>query len=111
MDPGRIDRRIEIQRDQGTIVNDFNEPVQDWQRLAMVWAAVKPVSDGEKWASGQTLAAATKRFTIRWSSQVDDVDPRDRLTFDGKTYDILGVKETGRRDFLEITAAARAEQA
>lgn len=31
------------------------------------------------------------------------------LTFDGRTFDIVGIKEIGRREGIEITAAARAE--
>lgn len=108
MDAGRLDRRITILRD-APVNNSFNEPVSVWGDHAIVWAGFKPVSDGEKWASGQTLASAIVRFTVRWSSQVSDVDPRDRITFDGRTYDILGIKEVGRREYLEITAAARAE--
>lgn len=108
MDAGRLDRRITIMRST-TEANDFNELVETWAALATVWAKVEPVKDGERLAAGQMLAGKMSRFTVRYGSEIADVDPRDRLTFDDRTYDILGVKEVGRRAYLEITAEARAE--
>lgn len=108
MDAGRLDRRITLKRATST-ANAFNEAVETWSSLATVWASVVPISDSERMRAGETLAAKKSRFTIRWSSTVADVDPRDRLTFDGRDYDINGVKEVGRREYLEITATARAE--
>jgi SPP1 family predicted phage head-tail adaptor len=105
---GRLDQRIVIQR-AVTSADDFNQPVETFATLATIWAAAVPVSDGERMQSGQTLANKMIRFTIRYSSDVADVDPRDRIVFDGRTYDIAGVKEIGRREGLEITATARAE--
>lgn len=108
MDAGRLDRRIALKRATST-ANAFNEPVVTWTTIATVWASVMPVNDSERMRAGETLAAKQSRFTIRYSSRVADVDPRDRLTFDGRDYDINGVKEVVRREWLEITATARAE--
>lgn len=90
-------------------MNGFNEPELTWNTLATVWASVVPVSDGERMRAGETLGSKQSRFTIRYSSTVANVDPKDRIVFDGKTYDVNGVKEVGRREYLEITATARAE--
>lgn len=108
MDAGRMDRRIAVKRATST-TNGFNEPVYTWATLTTVWAAVKPVNDGERMRAGETLANMQCRFTIRWSATTATVDPRDRLTFDGRDFDINGVKETARREYIEITATARAE--
>lgn len=108
MQAGRLDRRIVIQR--STTVNDsFNQPVETFSTLATVWASAVPVSDGERMKAGQTLANKMMRFTIRYSSDVSDVDPRDRIVFNGRTFDVNGAKEIGRREGIEITATARAE--
>jgi SPP1 family predicted phage head-tail adaptor len=108
MQIGRLDRRITILR-ASVATDSFNEPVQTWAGIATVWARAEPVMDGEKIRAGETLAHKSYRFTIRYSSDVADVDPTYRLTFDGREYDIAGVKELGRREGLEITATARAE--
>lgn len=108
MDAGRLDRRIVLKRRKsGT--NGYGEPVDEWSTLATVWAHVAPVSDGERWRAGETLASKLCRFTIRWSERLSVLDPRDQIEYDGRTWDIQGVKELGRREMIEITAAARAE--
>jgi len=108
MDAGPLDRRIVLKR-RKTGTNEFGEPLDEWTMLATVWASVIPVSDGERWRAGETLAAKLCRFTIRYSSKVAVLDPRDQIEYDGRTWDIQGVKEMGRRQMIEITAAARAE--
>ena len=109
MEAGRLDRRVVLKRRKsGT--DGFGEPVDQWTTLSAVWANVAPVSDGERWRAGETLAAKLCRFTIRWSAAVAVLDPRDQIEYDGRTWDIQGVKEVNRREFLEITAAARGEQ-
>lgn len=108
MDAGRLDRRIVLKRRKSGS-NGFGEPVDEWAVLSTVWANVAPVSDGERWRAGETLASKLCRFTIRWAARVSVLDPRDQIDYDGRTWDIQGVKEMGRREFLEITAAARAE--
>jgi head-tail adaptor len=47
---------------------------------------------------------ATTRFRIRWGLGVEETD---RVSYDGKDFEIIGVKEIGRREGQEITAAAR----
>lgn len=103
-----LDRRITILRRTST-VNTFNESDDTWTTLTTVWASVIPVSDGERLRAGETLAQKSNRYTIRHSSVVDSVNPRDRIVYDTKTFDINGIKEIGRNEFLEITATARAE--
>ena len=109
MDAGRLDRKIALRRVSYATVEGMTEPVETWATFATVWANVMPVSDGERLRSGETLAQMQSRFTIRYSSVVASLDPRDRLQYNGRDYDINGLKELGRREFFEITATARAE--
>ena len=108
MDAGRLDRMIVLKR-RKTGSNNFGEQLDQWTSIGSVWANVAPVSDGERWRAGETLASKLSRFTIRYSSAASAMDPRDQIEHDGRVYDIQGIKELGRRQFLEITAAARAE--
>lgn len=106
---GSLDRRIVIER--ATLIRDaMNEQVETWTPLATVWASATPVRDGERFADGEVRSLITMRFQVRWSNAVANLDERDRLRFDGRTYDIHGVKEIGRRVGLEISAAARSER-
>jgi SPP1 family predicted phage head-tail adaptor len=108
MQAGKLDRRVTIER--ATMADDGFGQAPTWAELATVWASKRDVSDAERFASGEVAAQITTRFRIRWSSVVAGIDPRDRLICEGRTYDIVAVKEIGRREGLEITAAARADR-
>lgn len=86
-----------------------NRPIETWADVAQVWAEKRDVSDGERFRAAQTEAQITTRFRLLWSPQIADVNPKDRIALDGALYDISGVKEIGRREGIEITAAARAD--
>jgi SPP1 family predicted phage head-tail adaptor len=106
---GKLDRRITILR--GTKVKDsYNSEVLTWEPLASVWAQALPVLDAERLRAGEKLGVKSYRFSIRYSPTMATVDYRDRLSFEGRLFDINGVKEMGRREFIEITATARAEK-
>jgi SPP1 family predicted phage head-tail adaptor len=106
---GSLDRRITIQR-VTTAPNEFNEPIETWRDLVTVFASKQDISDAERWSAGAIGAEITTRFQIRYSSQLAALDNRDRVIFDGRVFDIAGVKEIGRRKGLEITAAAKSER-
>ncbi len=106
---GKMDRKIVLQRFTETF-DSYNESVKTWATLATRWASYEPISDGERLRSSETAATLSARFVIRYSSAVATLNPKDRLTFDGTTYEILHVKELGRREGLEITAGARDDQ-
>lgn len=106
---GDLDRRLRIER--AVLTRDgFGEEIAVWGLLAGVWAGKRDVSDRERIASAEVAAEITTRFVIRWSPDVADVNPKDRIVFDGRIFDISGVKEIGRREGLEVSAAARAER-
>lgn len=108
MDAGKLDRRITIRR--ATVAADaMNEPVETWADHLCIWAAKRDVSDRERLQAAEYGATITARFTIRWSASSSGIGPKDRISYGGREYDILGIKEIGRREHLEITAAARAE--
>jgi len=105
---GDLDRRVTLERFT-TTVDSFNEPVKAWGVLAVRAASYEPIKDGERFRAGETAATASARFVIRYSAAVANLNPKDRLTFDGDTWQILHVKEIGRREGLEITATVRAD--
>lgn len=108
MDAGRMDRRITLERFTETR-DEFNSPVQAWAPLATVGASKEDIRDAERWSAQEVGAEVTTRFRIRYSATVADLNPKDRVQFDGRQYDIAAVKEIGRREGLEITANARAD--
>ena len=105
---GKLDRRIILQRFTETR-DEYNEPVKTWATLATRSASYEPLSDGERFRASETAADASARFVIRWSAATAMLNPKDRLTYEGVTYEILRVKEIGRREGQEITTTARAD--
>lgn len=107
---GDLDRRVQFRR--AALVDTGFERAEAWANHgAPVWASRKDVSDGERWQAGEVQAHITTRFVVRWSVFSKGLTPKDRLVCEGREFDIVGIKEVaGRGRFLEITAAARADQ-
>lgn len=107
---GDLDRFVQFQR--YTEADDGFRAEKQWaDHGSRIPAAKTDISDAERWRAGEVSASITARFLVRWSSFSSDITPKDRLTCDGVTYEISGIKEVmGRREALEITTAARADQ-
>lgn len=105
-----LDRLVQFQR--FTEHDDGYGVVEIWaDHGGKIRAARRDVSDSEKATAGWTEATIVARFTIRSSEFSRDLTPKDRLTHDGLTWEIQGIKEAwlGRFRFLEITARARTD--
>lgn len=104
---GQLDRRITLRRKTET--NTGLGMTEAWADLGTIWASRKDVSDSEKAAAGKMQAVVVSRFIVRSSSLTRTLTPKDELIEGGLTFRITGIKELGRRDFLEITAEAGAD--
>lgn len=107
---GDLDRRIAIQTPDPGEVDAAGARIPSWNDVGTVWANYRPVRDSERMASGSVTASIMARFQIRWSIAMSQIDERHRLLFDGRIFDIVAVKEIGRREGLEISATAGAER-
>jgi head-tail adaptor len=117
MRAGTLDRRITIQRKSDTPSTD-GHPVETWSNLvARRWASVMPTGGDERFTDPQYAAKEQTTFHIRWSQDVADLSPLDRIVYpatDGTpapntVYDILAVHELGRRETLQIVTFRRAD--
>lgn len=70
-----------------------------------VWAALRYVSDRERYAAGTVGVDAVARVTVRYSSFTAGITHSDRLLCEGRVFGVVGIKETGRRQWIEITAS------
>jgi SPP1 family predicted phage head-tail adaptor len=108
MEAAPLDKRVQFRR--ATLVDDGVAMAEVWADHGHpVWASKTPISDGERWNAGAVGATVTARFRVRHSAFTAAITPKDRIVCDGQTFDIYGIKEIGRRDGFEITAAARAD--
>lgn len=105
MNAGSLDRRIAVTRK--TITNGPLGQTETWATIATVWASRRDVSDGEKAAAGTAISTVAARFVVRSTPDTRAIRPADRLAEGRLTFEIVGIKELGRADWLEITAQAR----
>lgn len=108
---GKLNRRVTIER-VGWTKNEFNEDVEAWLPIMSVWAQRKDASDlvkTEILAAEQVGSFQLVHFVIRSSSDARTVSPLDRISHDGRIWEIRGTKETadGRARFIEVTAATK----
>ena len=84
----------------------------DWRALWLGWLSeggVPNAEAGKLWVRPNAIltsfaVALHRDAAARWGDRVSV-----RLTFNGREYDINGVKLIGRNEYIEITATARAE--
>lgn len=105
---GSLDRRVQIRR-AVLAQGDYGQEETWADHGTPLWASYAPVRDAERWAAGQMQASRMARFTVRWSAFAGGIDAKDRLTFDGREWTIIGAKEVGRHEWVEITASAESD--
>lgn len=111
MRSSKLDRVIIIQK-AISAKDDFNNDVETpWFDFLRTRASKQEVRDSERIAAQEVGADIDIRFQVRWSSKVAQINPKDRLIFEGRTFRIIGIKELGRRIGREISATARLDDA
>lgn len=101
MNPGKLDRKIILQTptESRGAQGGFTTT---WANLATVWAQFIPNGSRDFYAASQIHSEARAAFRIRYYSGITG---GDRISYDGKLWDILGEPiEEGRRRFLLIAA-------
>lgn len=105
LNAGDLNRRIQIRR-ATSVPDGLGGETETWADLGSPIAAMRrDVSDGERLSAAAWDNKLVTRFTVRSSAFSKGIKRTDRLTHEGITYVIDGIKEVpGRRAFLEITA-------
>lgn len=98
-----MDRRVQLQR-YTTARNPFNEPIKTYATYATVWAQKTDLTEYEAEEQAQQVAVNRTTFRIRHRS---DVKATDRVLYDSKEYEVIGIKELGRREGLVLTTELR----
>ena len=104
MRAGELDRLITV-RTNIPAVDSYGEPIENWSTLGIIWAKIQPTQEVEKFVGEQTAAFEFMDFTIRFGEIFRDY--KNSIVWDGKTFDIVSIKEIGRREGLKITGKAQ----
>lgn len=123
MRAGRLDRLVTIQRKTSTI--SHSGAVQEsWATHGALRRAayMAPVRGDERFSNPQVNALEQTEFRIRYSADVVDLSPQDRIIYPAldeasplnspttrHVYDVLAVHEIGRREGLQIITQRRAD--
>lgn len=103
MNIGELDRRVQVlKRNKGK--NPLGERREDLTPDQWLWAKHSPVNDGERLRVGKSEAVSVSRFIVRYATYSASVTHQDRLSHDGAGWRIVGIKELGRRRWIEFTA-------
>lgn len=103
MRAGKLTKTIVIQR-VTTTVDEYGTPIEGWATVATVRADLIQSSVEEFMRSFGTSAETAVIFRIRY---LDGVTTADRVTHDGRSFDVKEIKELGRREGLELRCAAQ----
>ena len=91
MNPGELNRRIEIQKDSSHgETNENGYAVETWVAVARPWAGVEAVSGAEKMSGGGLIAKASFKFRIRYRP---GVTAQNRVLYAGKPMNIVFVDD------------------
>ena len=99
---GRLDRRIEIQR-QVVTRDAFGGVSRDWVKVAQVWARVDVTGASEDFdrASFRDVPQRFAKIAIRWRRGMNTII---RIIYDQKSWDVLGLATYGSRETIVFDA-------
>lgn len=103
MKAGPLDRMATIQR--ATLVDDGFTMVETWADLITLPAQVMQQGGREFFAAAQVQAEQRVIFRLRW---IEGITVLDRVSYAGRTHNIIDVKELGRREGIELLTVAAA---
>jgi SPP1 family predicted phage head-tail adaptor len=90
MRAGDLNRRATIQRPEATR-SPNGDQIIDWVDVATVWANVAPfrTRPAEDNRANQILAEAETKFICRWHSTLRELNPKWRVRYQTKVYNIV----------------------
>lgn len=103
MRAGDLDRRIVIQRQQVIGDDGAGNAIIEWVIRAEGWASFTQSGGREFFAQSAIQSERRGVFRCRW---VDGVSPVDRVICNGVEYNIVEVREIGRKIALELHCTA-----
>lgn len=102
MRAGKLDKIITLQRFTSTVDED-GTPIETWADLATVRAQLVQSTTEEFMRGWGASSEAAIVFRIR---HMGDITPADRVTYQGRAYDLKEIKELGRREGLDLRCVA-----
>lgn len=109
MRAGSLDRRIVIEEKVET-QSSSGHPVESWRVVSPIWAGIRYDRGSERFNAPQYVGRSVVTFRVRWSSITKGITVEHRISYEDRQYDILDIRELGRREGIEIDASVRSEK-
>jgi hypothetical protein len=110
MKAGPLDRRVSILREGPAVDDGYTMVPGGLGLLATRWASWKPATRAEQFENAGNEAKLGGTFWLRSDSTTRHIVETDKVVHDGRTYDILGLSEIGRREGIELLVAGNDEE-
>ncbi|PHA00939.1 head-tail adaptor protein [Bacillus pseudomycoides] len=89
MTPGKKNKRIILQkRSTDYETDEEGNPLEPWQDVITIWAAVKPLKGREFWQAASVNAENTIRIEIRYRK---DITNDMRILYDNRILEITNI--------------------
>jgi SPP1 family predicted phage head-tail adaptor len=105
MGAGKYDHRLDLLAPTSTKDGRGGDETT-YASVGKVWAERTDIRDAERVEAAQVGLTVTARFVVRSSSTTRQLDGTWQLECRGLRYSITGLKDLGRNEEREITAAA-----
>jgi SPP1 family predicted phage head-tail adaptor len=100
MNPGLMDELVTVQQFSTTTDSNTGEKLQSWSTYSTPWARIQEGESGsENVDSDRREAKQTVTFTMRYDS---GINPKMRIVWENKYYNIINVADLERRMYLKI---------
>lgn len=106
MNPGMLDRRIEVQR-ASVAQGRFGSEEQTWSTLFRPWARRMDHTGDESDTSKRERGSGKITYRIRWER---DLKMTDRIVYEGQVHDILWLTWIGRRKYIDVLTELHADE-
>lgn len=101
MRAGLLRHRVTIER--ATAAQDaYGQSIKTWTTAGKRWASIQPVNANERMFARKANEVVSHILQLRWDSDLG-VSPTDRVSFDGRTFQIEAVLNLDeRRRIMEL---------
>lgn len=101
MDSNKMDKRVIFERNVSSSVDAHNRTTETWQKIAAVWADVRPLKGDEILKLEREVATEVIKLFIRYDARILG---SDRVRYNGKYWNITYLREIPRQEGIEVLA-------
>lgn len=103
---GRLRHRARLQVDKGTTVDRRNQPIADWQTIAIIPVSIESLGGTDLEVARTIYTEATHKITARYNQ---GITKETRLLFNGKQFEIGYIENVGEVNKLLVLLCTAAQ--